>query len=131
MSKIRYRGDPEYVYCKEELGKLYEGKINGAIIRSRYDWYEHGEKLFFLNLEKIRAAQNQIKTISFSEKEITDKKEINTELLKFYKVLFEPIISVSNALIQDHLNRIKIPKLTKEQSQKCEREIIEEELLEA
>ena len=46
-------------------------------------------------------------------------------------MLFEPIISVSNALIQDHLNRIKIPKLTKEQSQKCEREIIEEELLEA
>ena len=132
-SKVRYRDDPEYIHCKEELDKLYQGKINGAIIRSRCDWYEHGEKSskFFLNLEKNRAVQNQIRTISCSEKEITDEKEINTELFKFYKALFEPKINVSNALIQDYLNRIEIPKLTKEQSQKCEGEITEEELLKA
>ena len=53
-SKIRDRDDPEYAHCKEELDKLYERKIKGAIIRSRCDWCEHGEKLstFFLNLEK-------------------------------------------------------------------------------
>ena len=53
-SKIRYRDDPEYIHCKEELYKLYQGKINGAMIRSRCDWYEHGQKSskFFLNLEK-------------------------------------------------------------------------------
>ena len=84
-SKIRDRDDPEYVHCKEELDKLYEGKINGAIIRSRCDWYEHAEKSskFFLNLEKNCAVQNQIRTISCSEKEITEEKEINTELFKF------------------------------------------------
>ena len=50
-SKIRDREDPEYVHCKEELDKLYKGKINGGIIRSRCDWYEHREKSkFFLNL---------------------------------------------------------------------------------
>ena len=43
-SKIRDRDDPEYVHCKEELEKLYEGNINGAIIRRRCVWYEHGEK---------------------------------------------------------------------------------------
>ena len=43
-SKIRYRDDPEYIHCKEELDKLYQGKINGVIIRSRCEWYEHGEK---------------------------------------------------------------------------------------
>ena len=132
-SKIRDRDDPEYVHCKEELDKLYEGKINGAIIRSRCDWYEHGEKSskFFLNLEKNCAVQNQIRTISCSEKEITDEKEINTELFKFYKVLFEPKINLSNALIQDNLNCIEIPKLTKEQPQKCEGEITEKKLLKA
>ena len=36
-----------------------------------------------------------------------------------------------NALIQDYLNRIAIPKLTKKQSQKCEGEITEKELLKA
>ena len=49
----------------------------------------------------------------------------------FYKALFEPKINVSNALIQDYLNRIQIPKLTKEQLQKCEGKITEEELLKA
>ena len=40
-------------------------------------------------------------------------------------------LNVSNALIQDYLNRIEIPKLTKEQSQKCEEVITEKELLKA
>ena len=40
-------------------------------------------------------------------------------------------MNVSNALIQDYLNPIKISKLTKEQSRKCEGEITEEELLKA
>ena len=48
------------------------------------------------------------------------KKEINKELF-----------NVSNALIQDYLNRIEIPKLTKEQLQRCEGIITEEELLKA
>ena len=59
------------------------------------------------------------------------KKEINTELFKICKVLFKPKINVSNALIWDYLNRIEIPTLTKEQSQKCEGVITEEELLKA
>ena len=96
-SKIRYRDNPEYIHCKEELDKLYQGKL----IRSRCDWYEHGEKSskFFLNLEKNRAIQNQVRTISCSDKEISDEKEINTELFKFYKTLFEPKTNVSNALV--------------------------------
>ena len=81
---------------------------------------------FFLNLEKNCAVQNQIRTISCSEKEIADEKEI-----KFYRAPFEPKINVSNALIQDYLNRIEILKLTKDQWQKCEGVITEEELLKA
>ena len=80
-------------------------------------------------MKKNRAVQNQIRTISCSEKEIADEKEINAELFKFYKALLEPKINLSNALIQDYLNRIEISKLTKEQSQKCEGVITEEELL--
>ena len=53
---------------------------------------------FFLNIVKNRAVQNQIRTISYSKKEIMDEKEINTELFKGCKVLFEPKINVSNAL---------------------------------
>ena len=49
-SKICFRDDPEYIHCKEELGKSYQEKINSAI-------------------------QNQITTISCIEKEITDGKK--------------------------------------------------------
>ena len=115
-SKIRYRNDPEHIHCKEELDKFYQGKINSAIIRSRCDWYEHVEKS--PKKKNHHAVQKQIRTISCRKNEITDEKEINNELFKFYKALFEPKINVSNALIQDYLNRIEIPKLTKEKSQK-------------
>ena len=84
---------------------------------------------FFLNLEKNCALQNQISTITCSGKEIIDEEELNTELFKFYKALFEPKINISNGLIQEYLNHIEIPKLTKEQSQKCEGVITVKELL--
>ena len=73
----------------------------------------------FLKSE-IRVAQSLIRTISYNEKKINDEKEINIELFKFYKALFEPKLNLSNALIQHYLNRIEILKLTKEKSQKCE-----------
>ena len=73
--------------------------------------------------------QKQIRTISFSKKEITDEKEINTGLFKFYKGLFEPKVNISNVLIQDYLSRIEILKLSEEQLQRCEGVITEEELL--
>ena len=73
-SKICFREDLEYFQCKEKLDKLYQEKINSAIIRSRCDWYEFGKKLskFFLNLEKNRNKnhQNQIIAILYSEKEL-------------------------------------------------------------
>ena len=48
------------------LRKLLEG------IRSKCDWYEHGEMSikFFLSLEKQRGAQNTIKKLIADDKEI-------------------------------------------------------------
>ena len=72
-----------------------------------------------------------MRTISYSKKEINDEKEINTELFKFYKPIFEPKIIISNELIQDYLNCMKILKLAKVQSQRFEGVITEFELLKA
>ena len=41
-------------------------------------------------IQKNWAVQNQIRTISCSEKETSDENEINSELFKFYEALFEP-----------------------------------------
>ena len=56
-----YFNNFEYFVWKCKLDQLYKEKENG--IRSKCDWYEHGEKStnFFLNVEKIGAYQNMIK----------------------------------------------------------------------
>ena len=52
----------EYIKTNKKLDKIYQEKTNGIRIRIKYDWYEYGEKssIFFLNLEKSLAVQNQI-----------------------------------------------------------------------
>ena len=37
---------------KEKLEKVHQEKINGALIRSYFKWYQHEEKSFFFNLKK-------------------------------------------------------------------------------
>ena len=57
--------NPEYIETYEKLDKIYQEKANGIRIRSKCNWYKHGEKSskFFLNLEKSRVVQNQIRNI--------------------------------------------------------------------
>ena len=49
----------EHNECKTQLEQIYKIKVNGIKIRSKCDWYEHGEKSskFFLSLKKSRAIQ--------------------------------------------------------------------------
>ena len=65
-------------------------KKNGIRIRSKCNWYEHGEKSsnFFLNLEKSRAVQNQIRNVLIDNIEINNQKDISKELYLYYKNLF-------------------------------------------
>ena len=74
--------DLNYLEYKNKLEQIYEEKANGAKIRSKCEWYEFGEKSskFFLNLEKQHALLNQVRTLLFGKKEVTDKHEINQEL---------------------------------------------------
>ena len=103
-------------------------KINGAVVRNRFRLVWEQRKIVKVFVKYWKYLQYHIRTISCSEKEITDEKKANTELFKFYKTLSEPKINVSNALIQDYLKYIEIPKLTNEQPQKCEEVINEEEI---
>ena len=79
--------NPEYIETYEKLDKIYQEKTNGIRIRSKCNWYEHGEKSskFFLNLEKSRAVQNQIRNILKDNIEINNQKDINKKLYLYYK----------------------------------------------
>ena len=82
--------NPEYIETIEKLDKIYQEKGNGIRIRSKCNWYKHGEKSskFFLNLEKSRAVQNQIRNVLIDNIEINNQKDINKELYLYYKNLF-------------------------------------------
>ena len=58
---------------KNELNETYDHITEGTRIRSKCDWYKHGEKStnFFLNLEKQQGTQNAIKKLVVDDIEIT------------------------------------------------------------
>ena len=81
-----------YTIYKKELDSIYDHIAEGIRIRSKCDWYEHGEKStkFYLNLEKKRGNQNQICKLIIDEKEIDGDVEILKKKLKlknFYAIL--------------------------------------------
>ena len=93
----------EYIDCRNKLDKIYEQKINGITIRSKYDWYQYGEKSskFFLDLEKARATQSTIRNITKDKKKLACHKRINQELFDFYKGLFSENFNVPENEIKE------------------------------
>ena len=65
-------------------------KAEDTRTRSKCLWYEEGEKSpkFFLNLEKRRGNQGQIRKLIVNNQEITHQNKIQNELLFFYETLF-------------------------------------------
>ena len=75
----------------DQLIESRQEKLKGALIRSRAEWLELGEKprKYFLNLEnrnKLNKMINKIKTDD--NKTIKDQTKILDELRNFYKRLF-------------------------------------------
>ena len=86
---------------------------------------------FLLNLEKQHALQNQVRTLLCSQNEVMDKSQISHQLHHFHKTLFTEKLQNQNENITAYSNQISIPVLTGEQSQTCEGQILENELLKA
>ena len=77
--------------CKLELENIYDKKTEGAKLRSKCEWYQHGEKptKFFLNLEKQKAINTTVRHLIDDAKDITDLKKINACICKFKKVFLK------------------------------------------
>ena len=123
----------EYNGCKTQLEQIYKIKANGIKIRSKCEWYEYGEKSskFFLNLEKSRAMQGQVRTVIYNDKETNDETEINNHIYSFFNYLYKETLSFSSNDLKTYLNTISFPKLTKEKSKTVDGGITEKELLTA
>ena len=81
----------KYDNFENELDEIYDHIAEGIRIRSKCDWYEHGEKSakFFLKLEKQRGSQNTIKKLVIDDKEIADQTHILEHIREFYETLFK------------------------------------------
>ena len=71
-------------------------KVEGARIRSKSLWYKEGEKSsnFFLNLEKRRGIQGQIRKLIVNNHEITDQNKIQKKL--FLKICQQALLRTVN-----------------------------------
>ena len=80
-----------YNHHKNKLETICDHIADGIKIRSKCEWYEHGEKSakFFLNLENKRGVQNGIRKPIVEEKEITNHKEISKNIKAFSETLFK------------------------------------------
>ena len=80
---------PKYTETNENLSKIYQEQTNRIRIRRECDWYKQGEKSlkYFLNLEKSRAVQNQIRNILIGNMEGNNLNDINNDLYLYCKSL--------------------------------------------
>ena len=80
-----------YNLCKLKLENINDKKTEGAKIRSKCEWYQHGEKptKFLLNLENQKAVNTTVRHLTDDAKDITDIKEISACIYKFYKSPFK------------------------------------------
>ena len=99
---------PEYTETNEKLDKIYQEKINGIRIESKWNWYEHRETLskFFLSLQKSRAVQSHTRKIIIANTEANSQKDINNKVSLYYKNIFNEKQHLSEHYINKFLNRV-------------------------
>ena len=84
-----------------------------------------------MDLEKQKAINTTVRYLIDDGKDITDLKEINTCICKFYKNLFKKNVSKSDSERESFLNSIALPNLNSKSFDICEREITGEDLITA
>jgi hypothetical protein len=105
-----------------ELENLYERKTEGAIVRARANWHEHGEKSnkYFLNLEKRNQSKKNIKQLNVDGKMINNPDSIISEQAKFYKALYSSRNGYSDQGFDEFTEGLNVPHLADELKQSCE-----------
>ena len=112
----------EYNRSKDKLESLYNHITEGIILRSRINWYEHGEKSskYFLNLRKRNKSKSQIRKILSSDngREYTNPEEIMNTLKAFYSSLYTRRSAKSESESLSYLHTVK--KLTECERDSCD-----------
>ena len=123
----------DFYTAKAELDDYLSNKTQGSIIRSKAVWHEQGEKCnkFFLGLEKRNKSKSTIKKLRISEKDVTDPKEIMSEIRNFYKEKYSEKIKKTPQECCEFLETVSLPSLTPEEAEPCGTLLTSEEVFNA
>ena len=113
----------EYYDCKQELERIYTYITEGIIMRSKTDWYEHGEKStkYFLNLEKRNKAKSHIRKIITDDlRETSYPTVIMSNLKTFYGTLYKSRNHKTESECFSYLDSIDTPNLSEDEKNLCE-----------
>ena len=118
----------EYDESKIWLENWYDEFTKGAILRSKAQWYEKGEKStkFFLNLEKKNSVKNTIRNLYTNNDSnefvlCEDENQILTHASTFYKNLFQRKSDKSLDACSTFLSNIDIPSISSDQKHICDK----------
>jgi exonuclease III len=124
----------EYNSTKLEIEYYNNEKAQGAVIRSKADWAEFGEKntKFFLNLEKRNYKNKCITTLLNDNDElIEDSDEILTYEAKFYNKLYSlppEIDETEKVEIKNKFLNANTPQINEAEVELCEQDITLKEI---
>lgn len=93
-----------------KLDDLYKLRAEGAFIRSRQRWLEHGEQMstYFFKLEKNRAKHNSICQLNIGGVVSENLKEISQFCYKFYSNLYKSKFNLADLdTFRKHLGNVK------------------------
>ena len=100
----------ELEILQTDYDRQYEFIAQGAIIRSRANWYEYGEKSnkYFLNLENCRKKKSCIRKLTTeNDKTTSNPKEILNEIQSFYENLYNKKVDHSDEnLMETFLSKV-------------------------
>ena len=109
---------------KSEYNSLYDCIIQGNVIRSRANWYEHCDKnnKYFLNLESRKMSNSYVRNLfDKGGKLISNPKLILSELCDFYTELYSNRDSPNhNNASNAFLDQCRLPTLNEDAKQICE-----------
>ena len=128
----------KYTSTKNELESLEKIESNGYIFRSKCQFYEDGEKntKYFMNLEKRNYSNKVISKLEIDNKIIEDQDKILLEEKEFYSKLYKESLSVNDEKYRDSRKYFfdisdSFPQLSEEQKNYCDKDITENEILNA
>jgi hypothetical protein len=115
---------------KSKLEDYNRYETDGAILRSKCNWYENGEKCskYFLNLEKQNKNKSNVKKLLVDGVETTDRQEILSKIKEFYHDKYELNDNINSVDCNSFLKDLELPTISEGDVKLCEEPITKTEI---